>query len=216
MIARKVFLHKSLKRFCTTPLKNNSSTTAGISAKTKLTFISPKNESLVSNRLLSFSETACICLKISSPEKWRLLFSIWRKSFKGMLTIGIIIAQIIHLLFLIVEKLVLKSFKKSAIHTQLDKPNIHIEPIACMHKAPALVWLNIGNKYLNKDINNDVKDIAVIKNAIDIKIFTIGDKSFVSNFIDWYLFLYPRRESNPQCQNRNLMFYPIELRRLVL
>ena len=47
--------------------------------------------------------------------------------------------QIIHLLFLIVEKLVLKSFKKSAIHTQLDKPNIHIEPIACIHKAPALV-----------------------------------------------------------------------------
>ncbi len=101
-----------------------------------------------------------------------------------MLPIGIIIAQIIHLLFLIVEKLLLKSFKKSEIHIQLDKPNIHREPIACIHNAPALVWLNIGNEYLKKDINNEVKDIDVIKNAIDIKIFTVGDKSFVSNFMD--------------------------------
>jgi hypothetical protein len=37
---------------------------------------------------------------------------------------------------------------------------------------------------LKNDIKTDAKEIDVIKIAIDINIFTVGEDSFVSNFID--------------------------------
>lgn len=112
---------------------------AGIMANTKLTVNNPPMELLVSKCLLSFSDIVCICRNISSPEKCRLLFNICNQSFNGILTIGISIAHIIHLLFFIGVKLVLKSFEKSKIHIQLDNPNIKIEPMACMHNSPECV-----------------------------------------------------------------------------
>jgi hypothetical protein len=101
-----------------------------------------------------------------------------------MQTIGIIIAQISQCLFFSVEKFVLKSFVKSQMQSQEGNPNITSEPIACMHNFPECVRAKSGSRYLKNDIKTDAKEIDVIKIAIDINIFTIGDDSFVSNFIE--------------------------------
>jgi hypothetical protein len=157
---------------------------AGIMAKTKLIARNPPKESLVNRYSLSFSESVCICRKISSPSKCRLLFQFVSISLIGMQTIGIIIAQISQRLFFSVEKFVLKSFVKSQMQSQEGNPNITSEPIACMHNFPECVRAKSGSRYLKNDIKTDAKEIDVIKIAIDINIFTIGDDSFVSNFIE--------------------------------
>jgi hypothetical protein len=113
-----------------------------------------------------------------------LLFHNSNKSLRGILAIGIMIAQIIQRLFFIVEKFVLKSFVKSQVQSNEGNPNIISEPIACMHNFPECVRAKSGNKYLKNDIKTDAKEIDVIKIAIDINIFTVGEDSFVSNFID--------------------------------
>ena len=157
---------------------------AGIIAKTELIARKSPKELLVNRYSLSFSESACICRKISSPSKCRLLFHNSNKSLRGILAIGIMIAQIIQRLFFIVEKFVLKFFVKSQMQSNEGNPNIISEPIACMHNFPECVRAKSGNKYLKNDIKTDAKEIDVIKIAIDINIFTVGEDSFVSNFID--------------------------------
>ena len=94
------------------------------------------------------------------------------------------IAQISQRLFFIVEKFVLKSFVKSQVQSNEGNPNITSEPIACMHNFPECVREKSGDKYLKNDIKTVAKEIDVIKIAIDINIFTVGEDSFVSNFID--------------------------------
>lgn len=145
-MAVNVFLNKSLKNFCTTPLKNNSSTTAGITASTKLTPNNSDKELLVNNFLLSASDNSCTFLNISSPWKCKELFHICNKSFKGMLAKGISIAQRYQRLLFREEKERLKFVMNNFMQTKLESPKINIEPKACMHKLPALLWLNRGKR----------------------------------------------------------------------
>ena len=68
-IAQKVLLSHVFSNLCKAPLKKNSSTTAGITAITKVTATNPHTPPSEKSLSTVREEVSCICRHISSPRK---------------------------------------------------------------------------------------------------------------------------------------------------